>query len=278
MVYQTINAPPVTKQINVTALTPRLGKRLLGVDVLVGLGLTGRQAKVYLATLKLGSCKAQEIMDLSLVHRQEIYPLINSLQALGLIRKHLTRPMTFTATPITEAADQLLKQKTSQLNSLTQQTRQLARKLQNTSYPPPAVTPCFGTLFGADRGKKFLQAIGDTQGSIEVVSSWVRFRQLCFHCENELKAVLKRGVRVRVAVEKPSCPNYPKWISDYSAFELREMLSVPAVALTIFDGALVAVAFEPTARLAVGPDLWSRHVGVVAVCCGYFDRLWAALK
>lgn len=53
---------------------------------------------------------------------------------------------------------------------------------------------------------------------------------------------------------------------------------MPVVAFAIFDGAEVGVAFEPTVSLTVGPDLWSRHLGLLAVCCGYFDRLWAALK
>ncbi|MCL5876424.1 MAG: hypothetical protein M1540_01260 [Candidatus Bathyarchaeota archaeon] len=256
------------------------GVGLVGVEVLVGLGLTGRQARVFLAVLRLGCGRAVDVMGVSLVHHQEIYPLINSLLSLGLIRKHLTKPLTYTAAPFAEVAQQLLQKKTRQLNSLTMQTQQLAERLQTCPRPPQTATPCFGTLFGSEQTKKHHQAIAEAQGSIEFVVSWVRFRQLCFHCEAELKAALKRGVRIRVAVEKPPRHNYPKWIGtlDGSAFELREMAAVPPVAFAIFDGAEVAVAYEPTTRLTLGPDLWSRHPGVVAVCCGYFDRLWAALK
>jgi sugar-specific transcriptional regulator TrmB len=217
-------------------------------------------------------------MDLSGVHRQEIYPLINSLLGLGLIRKHFTKPLTYTATPFGEVAQQLLAKKTCKLNSLTAQTRQLAEQLQRSPHIQPPSTPCFGTLFGSEQTKKYRQAIADAQGSIEVVSSWVRFRQLCFHCESELKAALRRGVRIRVATEKPPRASSPKWLADFSAFELRTLAAAPPVALALFDGAEVVVASEPTTRLTSGPDLWSRHGGLVAVACGYFERLWAALK
>jgi sugar-specific transcriptional regulator TrmB len=64
----------------------------------VGLGLTGRQARVYLAMVKPGGGKAKVIADFLLVNRQEIYRLIDSLQLMGLVQRNVTVPTTFTAT------------------------------------------------------------------------------------------------------------------------------------------------------------------------------------
>jgi len=110
-----------------------------------------------------------------------------------------------------------------------------------------------------------------------LVFSWVRFRQLCFHFEGELKTALKRGVHIRAVVEKPPRHYFPKWISGLasSLFELRTMPVSPAAALAIFDGKEVALAFDPAVRVLRGPDLWSSHLGLVAVCKGFFDAQWA---
>jgi hypothetical protein len=102
---------------------------------------------------------------------------------------------------------------------------------------------------------------------------------LCFHFETELKTAIKRGVHIRAVVEKPPRHYFPKWISglDSSLFELHTLPDSPAAALAIFDGKEVALAFDPAVRVLRGPDLWSSHLGLVAICRGFFDAQWAKL-
>lgn len=134
-------------------------------------------------------------------------------------------------------------------------------------------------VVGGEKGRGYLTGIQGAEGCFEFVSGWRRFRQFCNFFEDELRVVIGRGVRVRVVVEQPPC-GFPKWIAelDSAVFEVRTMPTAPAVALCIFDGEQIAVAYEPTSRLAGGPDLWSRHTGLVAACRGYFDTLWSALR
>jgi sugar-specific transcriptional regulator TrmB len=270
------------KQINVTNPKSLQGKSLEGVGVLVGLGLSERQAQVYLALLKSGGGRAKIVSGLTGISRQDVYRLFAELLRLGLVRQNLTVPVCYSALPFTEAAGLLLKLKTDDLIATTKKATQLAKKLNQTPAPAAAEPKaCFGEVFEDEHGKRYLCALQGAEGCVELVVSWVRFRQLCFHFEGALKNAVKRGVKVRVAVEQPPPRHrFPKWVGalDGSVFELRTMLCVPAVALAVFDGGEVAVAFESTAGLAGGPDLWSRHGGLVAVCRGYFDGLWAALK
>ena len=51
----------------------------------------------------------------------------------------------------------------------------------------------------------------------------------------------------------------------------------PVVTIAVFDGVQVAVGFDLAVRLAKGSNLWSTHRGLVGVCRGYFDGVWAAL-
>jgi len=81
------------------------------VGVLVDLGLSTRQARVYLALLKIGEAKAKAIADFSLVNRQEIYRVLESLQQIGLVQRNVCMPTTFSPTPIVDTIRMLLKQK-----------------------------------------------------------------------------------------------------------------------------------------------------------------------
>jgi sugar-specific transcriptional regulator TrmB len=68
-------------------------KPLEGLGVLVGLGLSARQAWVYLALLRVGPVRARVIAGLAGVPRQDVYRLLLELQQLGLVQKNLTAPI-----------------------------------------------------------------------------------------------------------------------------------------------------------------------------------------
>jgi sugar-specific transcriptional regulator TrmB len=253
------------------------------VEVLMSLGLTGRQARVYLAMLKSGGGKAKAIADLSLVHRQEIYRLIDSLQQIGLVQRNITAPTTFTALPIAGGTKLLLQQKTSELSVMCRQAKLLTKKLSQpttTSYhqeKTPA-KPCLGTVFEGDRGKKYSQAIQEAQHTIETVTSWRRFKQLSIHFETQLLAALKKGVTIRVVTEKPPNLHLPKWIDDTAlsemSFKLKIIQTPPTAAITIFDQTTAAIAFNPHLSLTKGPDLWTTNSTLTALCQTYFRASW----
>ncbi len=253
--------------------------------LLMGLGLTGRQARVYLALLRCDVAKVKVLAGLAMVERQEVYGLIDSLSALGLVRRNLsTSPATFVPTPIREGVRLLLAQKAHQFCTMRQQTKGLIEKYSQTAAPSKMLQakPCFGIVYEADRGKKYLNAIKICVQSIDAITSWRRFKQLSIHFETQLSDALKEGVRLRFVTEKPLNHRWPKWVklaSDrYPNFEVKTALGVVEVGVVVFDGALVALAFDPESSLGRGPDLWSGHGGLVVACRGYFEGCWAALE
>jgi sugar-specific transcriptional regulator TrmB len=256
---------------------------LEGIGVLVGLGLSERQAWVYLALLKTGPIRARVIAGMASVPRQEVYGLLLELTQMGLAHKNLTTPVSYTAVPFPEAAKILFETKARELTMISQKAEQITEKYSHALSAAAFMgSPkhCFGAVHEGEGGKKYSAAIQGAQGCVELVSSWVRFRQLCFFFEVDWKAALKRGVHVRVVVEKPPNHYFPKWVAvlNNPAFELKTMPNPPSAVIAVFDGVQVAVAFDAVTRLAKGPDLWSEHAGLVAACRGYFDRLWAALE
>jgi DNA-binding MarR family transcriptional regulator len=127
------------------------------VCVLVGLGLSVRQARVYLALLRAGVARVQVVSDLSHVHRQEVYRVLDVLQQMGLVQRRVSNPATFSVTPIGEAVKLLLGQKTCELGLVAKKAEQLSKRLSqgvDLSELELTLRPCFGTIVEADRGKK----------------------------------------------------------------------------------------------------------------------------
>ena len=261
------------------------GVGLEGVEVLVGLGLSGRQARVYLALLKAGDAKAQVVACLAGVHRQEVYRLLESLQQLGLVQQNVSVPMSYVATSLSSGIKLLLEHKSSELTVMSQKAAWLTRILDKTKYLAPvavAAKPCFGVVCEADRGKKYLSAIQETRHAIEVVTNWVRFKKTCFLFETQLTDVLKRGVTLHIVTEKPPNHHLPKWVKTALLknpnFELKILPNPSVAAITLFDQTSAAIAFNPNTSLLRGPDLWTTHPALIMPCQAYFNATWAQTK
>jgi len=173
------------------------------VAVLVGLGLSGRQARVYLTLLKIGQA----------INRQDIYRIIDELEQIGIVQRIISMPTTFSPTPLPETAKLLLSQKTAELINLHQKTKQLTKKFQTTNNSLTNQSNKklqLGTIFEADRAKKYTRTIQSTYQSLDMVTSWKRFKQLTILLENQLQTALQKGVTIRIVTEKPSNLPLPK--------------------------------------------------------------------
>ncbi len=249
------------------------------VETLVSLGLTGRQARVYLALLRMGNAKVKEIADLSLVNRQEIYRVIDSLQEMGLIQKNITIPTTFAATPLNQVLKILLQQKEREFNTVRQKTKCLAKKLETNLYTATLTKRlCLGTVFESDRGKKFLNAIRNAQYSIEVVTTWMQFKQITGIFEKQLQKAIQEGIIVKIIAEKPPDQPLPQSIGKIqikeSGFQLKSLLNPPTASITIFDNTQAVIAFDNTVDFINGPGLWSNNPTIIALSRAYFNSLW----
>jgi sugar-specific transcriptional regulator TrmB len=278
----TQNTQPATLKLNNPS--PRSPVDLTGVEILVSLGLTGRQAKVYLALLRCGVGGVKDITKSSGVHRQETYVMLNSLCELGLVHRKVTYPTVYVPSPASEGIKVLMQQKKSQLSALQLQTDRLIKTYSNL-FPLPKevdVKPCFGIVHEADRGKTYHKTIKATEQSIDLFCSWVRFKQFCIHYEDDLKAALRRGVMVRIVAEHPLWYRLPHWVKDAEKstvnFGFKVVSTSPLVGLSVFDSKLAAVASNPNVSVMRGPEFWTNHPGLSAACRSYFDTLWVGLR
>lgn len=253
---------------------------MVGVEVLVGLGLSGRQARVYLALLRLGVARARVVAVLARVPRQEVYGLLLELQQMGLVKQNLTVPISYSAAAFSETAKRLLEQKTHELVLISQRADRILEQLDQPSgfVMTEAAKPCFGEVCEGERGKKYRAAIEEAQHTIDVLVTWARFKQLCYHCQKHLLDALKRGIKINIATDKPANYNLPKWVNPtrqkYPNFKLKLLFTPSESSIMIFDHTQLALAFDPNGRLTKGPDLWTSHPSQLSAHQAFFNSLW----
>jgi sugar-specific transcriptional regulator TrmB len=252
------------------------------VEVFVGLGLSGRQARVYLALLKLGNAKADAVADISSVNRQDIYLLLDSLQQIGLVQKKITHPTTFTATPINQALQMLLQHKTQQLDVINKKISVLAKKYRQPARQQDLLgqKPCLGTISEGDHGKKHQTAIQNTQHSIDALVTWRQFRQIAALYEAQLKAALKRGISIRVVTQKLPNQTLPIWATTATnpSFQLTAIATPPTATFTIFDKTTAVIAFSNTVTPKSGLYLWTTNPTLIALTQTCFNAKWKQTK
>jgi sugar-specific transcriptional regulator TrmB len=248
------------------------------VDVFTSLGLSNRQARVYLALLKTGAAKAKIVAAYAQVERQEVYNLIEELHQRGLVEQNLTAPTSYTATPIDKAVTVLIAQKSDELICLTKNATKLVTKLTKTPNVCVGKKHCFGTIFEGSRGKQYIAAMEETRQSIDIVTSWTRFNQQNFHDEPLFYSKLKKGVHLRYIIEKPAKCNLPRWVEavkeKYGNFEIRTQSDPTAASIAIFDQKKAVIVYDAQANLNEGPDLWTTHHPLTVLCQTYFDVAW----
>lgn len=104
------------------------------IETLTWLGLTERQAKVYLALLQMGASGAEAISKLSAVHRQEVYRVAARLQELGLVETNLTSPTHFSAIPVEEALEVMVNQKNKEFDEVRLRTKHIIKKYTQSDF------------------------------------------------------------------------------------------------------------------------------------------------
>lgn len=236
---------------------------------------------MYLALLKLGVVRARVVAKLAGVPRQTVYCSLVELQRLGLVKQNLSAPTSYVALPFSEAVKRLLEQKANELIQISQKANHLIEKLdQPSNFNITEVPkPCFGEVCEGERGKKYQVTIQEAQCTIDILVSWARFKQLCYHCQKQILNALKNGVRISILTDKPAGHSLPKWVSPtvqrYPNFKLKILLSPPEAAIMIFDDAQMALAFNPNSRLTKGPDLWTSHPSLLSTYRTFFISAWS---
>jgi sugar-specific transcriptional regulator TrmB len=253
------------------------------VQILMDLGLTLLQAKVYLALSQTETATIKTISKIANIARQDIYRIMPTLEKLGLAEKIVAEPTMYKAIPIREGCYILLQKKTREHAELQEKTTNLIKKAHHENNAKTTLQEESQFIVTSSKmlmEKKLTNGIDKAQISIDITSEYRHITFELFKNRRIFEKALARGVRVRVITEKNENENekaierMTQTLRKSPLFEIRDTLSRVQATLAIFDGKEVNLCLvEPPENVGV-PSLWSNNRPFAKVFAEYFEELW----
>ncbi len=252
------------------------------LQVLTELGLTLKQAKVYLTLVESGPLRVSAISKTSKVARPDVYQTISKLQQIGLVEEIFKTPVEYKATPINEALAFLLQTKTEQYKKLRAETQMLLDKAiaEKQNEKEQAEAPQISMI---PMGKQVIERIRDAieraKLSVDLVLSWKRFAHGTAHAFAEsLEAAWAKNVKFRFIIEKPPNNRTAEQLIQYCRqkpfCQIRFVPYYPKTVFGIYDKKEVFIIVFSETDLPGSPALWSNSRSLIAMAEDHFEMLW----
>jgi len=248
--------------------------------LLLGLGLSLNQARVYLAILKLEKTTAGQVAKFSKVRREEVYRILPTLEKMGLIERLLGKPSEIRATPISDALTFLVAEEKKRFDEQLSDMRVTVKRLSLKDWTLPF--PGEESIYILIAGKTAILAktsglIRNSRKEVALIADTARITRILSQFSDECKQAIKNGAQIRLIFE-----------GDSTDILLEEKVQ------KLIDGASVHVKFhrkplshfimsDDTEALITGskesglgesPSLWTNNSNLIGVLRTGFESGW----
>lgn len=253
------------------------------VEMLIDFGLTGNQARVYLAIARLRLAPVGQISKVSKVRREDVYRILPKLEKMGLAEKLLGKPTKIRATPVEEALSFLIKHEEDtareRVSSLKAQTETFlkhfarAPKLEVEEKANFALLSKRESIMG-----KMLTMIKKAEREFDIACSGRKLMQFIHTFAEQLRRIKKKGIRVRIISELAEYEDsFPRVIeervSPRNSIDLR-YADLPSSHYMIVDFKEALISTTTEGNMGENPCLWTNSDSLVGVFQGDFENLW----
>jgi sugar-specific transcriptional regulator TrmB len=254
---------------------------------LTDFGLSGNQAKVYLALLQLKKASAREVARLANIPRQEIYRVLPELEKLGMVEVVIDKPTAFLAVNPGKVLSNLIENKkekvSKQLEELGEKKRALEdelSKVEGKSAGFARPEPVRFSLISGQRmiNEKIEEMLRNAKSEVLWIAPKLEInRAIIYDRDEALRTCARRNVKVRIITEVDE--KNVKEITQLSKFcDIRHSQGVTSLA-TIVDGKelVIGSAVYSSENLTNGGlmhELWTNDSGHVTVMKDFFEKVW----
>ncbi len=251
----------------------------LNIETLVDLGLTGTQAKVYLALSEKGTSSIKEIAKASKVARPDTYRAINDLIELGLIEKIVMNPAKFRPLSIADTISILVSRRKKEFIELDKRAEALIKNLEEKKKNPKLSED--SQLILIPRGEALeLKLVKMLENAEEKVSLIVPRQRLFWWVDNNYETIvkaLKRKVAIQVITEETHeavLSKQVRQLGKFRHFQIRYLTMAPSAWFRIFDGKEIVLTTAVQSDQVESPSVWSNNQSLVELAQSYFDAAW----
>ena len=249
-----------------------------GTQVLIELGLTLCEAKVYLTLVKSGVSPVKSISKAAHVVRQDTYRILSSLQERGLVEKVIADPAVFKPIPIRDALSVLWEKRKQENSELQTGMKELLHRTAHRWELPEEGEYNFSLIHGKASINKIRKIFDNTQVSFDVIISLSVVARGEIYFQEYIRRMVKRGVRIRQINEELG-----KELQGPKIWKLLKSPNVKAryvrhpieVSVGIHDNreAIVHVYLKSD-NMPVPPSIWSNNPSFVTLCRDHFEKIW----
>jgi sugar-specific transcriptional regulator TrmB len=248
--------------------------------LLLGLGLSVNQARVYLALLKLQKTTVGQAARFSKVRREDIYRALPTLEKMGLIEKLLGKPSKIRVTPISDALTFLEAEEKKKFEERLSGMRSTVKRLslKDWKQPPPEEESIYILI----AEKKAILAktsvlIRNSTKEVALIADKARIMLILSQFSDECKQAIKNGAQVRLIFEGEK----PEGLVKEKVQKLIDGASVhvkfhckPLNHFIMFDDAEALITGSIESGLGESPSLWTNNSNLIGVLRTGFESGW----
>jgi sugar-specific transcriptional regulator TrmB len=249
-------------------------------DLLLGLGLSLNQARVYLAILKLEKTTVGQVAKFSKVRREDVYRILPTLEKMGLIERLLGKPTEVRATLISDALAFLVAEEKrkydERLSGMKSTVKKLSLKDWTQRFPEEE------SIYILIPDKKAILAktsglIRDSRKEVALIADKGRIIPILSAFSNECKQAIKKGVQIRLIFEGDP----PDGLLKEKVEKLIGVASVhvkfhrePLNHFIMSDDKEGLITTSKESGLGESPSLWTNNSNLLGVLRTSFESDW----
>jgi sugar-specific transcriptional regulator TrmB len=250
-------------------------------DLLLGLGLTLNQAKVYLAILKLEKTTVGQVAKYSKVRREDVYRILPSLEKMGLIERLLGKPTENRATPISDALSFLVAEEKGKFDERLTGMKGIVQRLSLKDWNQPL--PGEESIFILIAEKKAILAktselIRNSRKEVALIADKGRIMPIVSQFSGEYKEAIKKGAQIRLLFEGAPPHDGPlkekvKKLIDGASVHVK-FHNEPLNHFIMSDDKEALITTSKESGLGESPSLWTNNSNLIGVLRTGFESDW----
>ena len=249
-------------------------------DLLIGLGLTLNQAKVYLAILKLEKTTVGQVANFSKVRREDVYRILPSLEKMGLIERLLGKPTEVRATRISDALSLLVAEEKGKSDERLVGMRGIVQKLSLKEWRQELPKDESIYILIAEKKSVFAKTsdlISNSKKEVALIADKGRIMPILFQFSDECKLAVKKGALIRLIFEgeKPDVllKEKVKKLIGSASVQIKFHFD-PLNHFIMSDDKEALITTSKQSALGDSPSLWTNNSNLIGVLRTSFESDW----
>jgi sugar-specific transcriptional regulator TrmB len=249
-------------------------------DLLLGLGLSLTQARVYLAILKMEKTTVGQIAKFSKVRREDVYRILPSLEKMGLIERLLGKPAQIRATPISDALSFLVAEEKSKFDERLTGMRSKVQSLSLKDWKQPLPGEESTYILIAEKKAilaKTSELIKNSRKEVALIADKTRVIPTLSQFSEECRQAIKKGAQIRLIFEGEN----PDGLLKEKVQKLIDGASVhvkfyrePLNHFIMSDDKEALITTSKESGLGESPSLWTNNNNLIGVLRTGFESDW----